>query len=151
MLQNPSSNSSYYIVDFSSTRTKCLCKVIKSEDIAKITYQGISDGGMRDESVCQRLHIAVGNLRDRWLNTPGIIREVPVVPTISAKDGTSTQSVSDGDQREIRLLRDGNLCSEKEGTGPLHWVPYVHFMLCIMISSQPLVMFYRRLFSYTVQ
>ncbi|KAH6879831.1 hypothetical protein B0T10DRAFT_366784, partial [Thelonectria olida] len=35
-------------------------------DMARITYEGIRDGGMTNESVCRALHKATRRFRDRW-------------------------------------------------------------------------------------
>ncbi|KAI3318869.1 hypothetical protein HD806DRAFT_526048 [Xylariaceae sp. AK1471] len=36
-------------------------------DIARITYEGMRDGGMTDESVCKGLHMAILQLREQWM------------------------------------------------------------------------------------
>jgi tetratricopeptide (TPR) repeat protein len=98
-------------------------------DMARITYEGMRDGGMTDESVCRGLHNAIRELRDRWLSTPGkarlgsrSIRKV----NISLVEGS--RSAAGGDQRDDRLPRDVILCDDDdEGRGSLYWVPYVHF------------------------
>ncbi|KAH7210848.1 CHAT domain-containing protein [Fusarium redolens] len=89
-------------------------------DMARITYEGIRDGFMTDESVCQGLHNATRQLRDRWLNMP-IKSGFPF-----AEDETCSGSASNGDRRHDRLPRDIIACDDDE-TRPLHWVPYVHF------------------------
>ncbi|KAH7129154.1 CHAT domain-containing protein, partial [Dactylonectria macrodidyma] len=48
-----------------------------SVDMAKITYQGIKDGGITDESVCWGLHNASRTLRDRWIQ--GMQQKGPAV------------------------------------------------------------------------
>ncbi|KUL82059.1 hypothetical protein ZTR_10675 [Talaromyces verruculosus] len=70
-------------------------------DMARMTYEGIRDGNMTDESVCRGLHNASRALRDRWL-------ELPV---------------------QMRGRRRGGRDMQPEGgeTGSLDWVPYVHF------------------------
>jgi CHAT domain-containing protein len=70
-------------------------------DMARITYEGIRDGGMTDESVCHGLHRATRTLRDRW-----------------------QQSLT---RRRSRggLARDIN--PVEEDIPSLDWVPYVHF------------------------
>lgn len=40
-------------------------------DIAKITYEGMRDGGMTDESVSLGLHNAKREIRDRWVRRQG--------------------------------------------------------------------------------
>ncbi|KAH7000694.1 CHAT domain-containing protein [Ilyonectria destructans] len=74
-------------------------------DMAKMTYQGMRDGGMTDESVCLGLHIAARKLRDNWVD--------------AFRESTDT-----------RLPRDAILVEEGGGKGDgglLGWVPYVHF------------------------
>jgi CHAT domain-containing protein len=99
-------------------------------DMARITYEGMRDGDMTDESVCRGLHNATRKLRDHWLGAPAKIgnrRSVRKVDGISLPDDeTSARSANSGDQRDDGLLRDFTLC-DKEETVPLHWIPYVHF------------------------
>ncbi|PMD60760.1 uncharacterized protein K444DRAFT_652575 [Hyaloscypha bicolor E] len=73
-------------------------------DMARITYEGMRDGGMTDESVCRGLHNASRELRDRWLNTPAGDKH--------------------GHRRGDGLSRDIASCDDEE---PGLWVPYVHF------------------------
>ncbi|PCD30394.1 hypothetical protein AU210_010076 [Fusarium oxysporum f. sp. radicis-cucumerinum] len=75
-------------------------------DMARITYEGMRDGSMTDESVCEGLHNATRQLRDRWRNMPM---------------NSAARSATDGDRRP----RDIIACDDE--TSPLHWVPYVHF------------------------
>ncbi|KAJ9417831.1 CHAT domain-containing protein [Fusarium oxysporum] len=75
-------------------------------DMARITYEGMRDGSMTDESVCEGLHNATRQLRDRWRNMPM---------------NSVARSATDGDQKP----RDIIACDDE--TSPLHWVPYVHF------------------------
>ncbi|KAK2672630.1 hypothetical protein RAB80_012709 [Fusarium oxysporum f. sp. vasinfectum] len=75
-------------------------------DMARITYEGMRDGAMTDESVCEGLHNATRQLRDRWRNMPM---------------NSVARSATDGDRRP----RDIIACDDE--TSPLHWVPYVHF------------------------
>ncbi|KAF9772715.1 hypothetical protein IL306_009564 [Fusarium sp. DS 682] len=93
-------------------------------DMARITYEGMRDGSMTDESVCRGLHNATRQLRDRWLNIP--INSVARVEFPLVEDETCGGSASDGDPRHDRLPRDIIMCDDDE-TRPLHWVPYVHF------------------------
>jgi CHAT domain-containing protein len=69
--------------------------------MAKITYEGIRDGGMTDESVCRGLHHATRSLRDSWQQSSTRIR---------SRD---------------RVARDINPVDEDIRS--LDWVPYVHF------------------------
>lgn len=91
-------------------------------DMARITYEGMRDGSMTDESVCQGLHNATRQLRDRWLNMPTNSAAKVEFPL---EDETCGGSAGDGDRRHDRLPRD-IMCDDDE-TKPLHWVPYVHF------------------------
>ncbi|KAI3331715.1 CHAT domain-containing protein [Xylariaceae sp. AK1471] len=92
-------------------------------DMAMVTYEGMRDGGMTDDSVCRGLHNATRRLRDRWLSA-----SVQIIHKrdISLGDTTNDWSANDGDKREDGLPRDVDLYDDKE-TRPLHWVPYVHF------------------------
>ncbi|MCJ1324082.1 hypothetical protein MMC10_000744 [Thelotrema lepadinum] len=107
-------------------------------DMARITYEGMRDGGMTDESVCRGLHDATRRLRDHWLNMPTKVRRgrnsVRKVDLSLVENKTKVRSTTDGDQRMDRLPRDASMSSgeEHEEAGslhyvPLHWVPYVHF------------------------
>ncbi|RKK14302.1 hypothetical protein BFJ66_g16626 [Fusarium oxysporum f. sp. cepae] len=75
-------------------------------DMARITYEGMRDGAMTDESVYEGLHNATRQLRDRWRN---------MLVNLVARSAT------DGDRRP----RDIIACDDE--ISPLHWVPYVHF------------------------
>ncbi|KUL81895.1 hypothetical protein ZTR_09527 [Talaromyces verruculosus] len=70
-------------------------------EMARMTYEGITDGHMTDESVCRGLHNASKALRDRWL-------KIPV---------------------QMRGRRGGGRDIQPEGgeISSLDWVPYVHF------------------------
>jgi len=100
-------------------------------DITKITYEGIRDGGMTDESVCRGLHNATRQLRDRWLSTPvdtgRASRLIRKVNKFLGEHDSSDRSVSYSDPRDDRLSRDIISCDEDEAAELLHWVPYVHF------------------------
>ena len=43
-------------------------------DMARITYEGIRDGGVTDECVCRGLQDASRKLRNHWLNMPTKVR-----------------------------------------------------------------------------
>ncbi|KAE8442781.1 hypothetical protein EG329_002869 [Mollisiaceae sp. DMI_Dod_QoI] len=99
-------------------------------DMARITYKGIRDRGMTDESVAWGLHKAARELRDRWLSMPvkaergsKLAREED---TSLGVDEVGARSVNNGDQRETRLLRDIVSCDDDDKEVGL-WVPYVHF------------------------
>jgi tetratricopeptide (TPR) repeat protein len=102
-------------------------------DMARITYEGMRDGGMTDESVCRGLHNASRELRDRWLNTPAgdkhgrRLRKVDTQPVKGVKSVKFASSLhdGDGDGRGDGLSRDIASCDDDEEPGL--WVPYVHF------------------------
>jgi len=101
-------------------------------DMAKITYEGMRDGGMIDESVCLGLHKATRELRDRWLSVKIKARRgsrsTRKVYTHLAEDEIGAITTSDGDQRDSGLPRKIILHdSDEEDDKLLHWVPYVHF------------------------
>jgi tetratricopeptide (TPR) repeat protein len=97
-------------------------------DMARITYEGMRDGGMTDESVCRGLHKATRELRDRWISMTTNARHVSKSVRKASVPQTGVRTASDGDQRDDRLSRDVVLCDDDdEKTGSLHWVPYVHF------------------------
>ncbi|KAF5622292.1 30S ribosomal S17P protein [Fusarium sp. NRRL 52700] len=75
-------------------------------DMARITYEGMRDGYMTDESVCWGLHNSTRQLRDNWRNM--------AMSSIARR-------ATDGDRR----LRDIIACDDE--AKPLQWVPYVHF------------------------
>jgi hypothetical protein len=98
--------------------------------MARITYEGIRDGSMTDESVCWGLHKATRELRDRWIRLSATARHGDK-PTrnidIKHMDAEMMAvSLSDGDHRDDTLPRDAVLCDEDDAT-PFYWVPYVHF------------------------
>lgn len=106
-------------------------------DMARITYEGMRDGGMTDKSVCQGLHNATRVLRDSWLNMPGNAR-CGRGPTVKAdvsliRNTAGSYSTNNEDWWNGGLPRDAVPCDDsdnddhKERTDPLHWVPYVHF------------------------
>ncbi|KAF7174386.1 hypothetical protein CNMCM6106_008626 [Aspergillus hiratsukae] len=105
-------------------------------DMARVTYEGMRDGGMTDESVCRGLHNATRALRDRWLNMPAKVRRgrgsTRKADMSMIRDMAESLSTCDENQRNGRLPRDVVLCDDddyhnEERYGPLHWVPYVHF------------------------
>ncbi|KAM6514012.1 hypothetical protein FALCPG4_015195 [Fusarium falciforme] len=99
-------------------------------DMSKITYEGMGDGGMTDESVCRGLHNAARELRERWLGESAMSshgrKSAEGVGIPSVNDEMGAIDTSDGDERDNLLPRDVVLC-DNEGTPPLPWVPYVHF------------------------
>jgi hypothetical protein len=99
-------------------------------EMARITYEGIRDRGMTDESVCWGLHKAARELRDRWLSMSvkairgtKLAREEDV--GLGAND-VGARSANDGDQRDDRVPRDIFSCDDDDKDAG-SWVPYVHF------------------------
>lgn len=98
--------------------------------MARITYEGIRDRGMTDESVAWGLHKAARELRDRRLSV-----QVTAEPgSKSGREGVTSLGVdevdancaNDRDQRGVRLPRDIVSCDNDDREVGL-WVPYVHF------------------------
>jgi CHAT domain-containing protein len=90
-------------------------------DMAKMTYRGIIEGDMTDESVCRGLHDATRELRDRWV--------VSERTKESYYRDISDVGSADGDAGHERGQRDFEDYDDDEegGSGPIHWAPYVHF------------------------
>ena len=97
-------------------------------DMARLTYEGIRDRGMTDESVAWGLHKAARELRGRWLSK-----------SVKAEGGSILAGEEDvslgvdeaaarsyGAQRNDRLPRDMVPRDDDEKEAGL-WVPYVHF------------------------
>ncbi|KAF4976576.1 hypothetical protein FZEAL_6776 [Fusarium zealandicum] len=103
-------------------------------DMARITYEGIRDGGMTDESVCRGLHAASRVLRDSWLKARLQVRResksTQKIGKIAASENEGfAPGTSRGDREDGALPRDIVSCddSDDDGMESLHWVPYVHF------------------------
>ncbi|KAI0487473.1 hypothetical protein F4859DRAFT_501872 [Xylaria cf. heliscus] len=102
-------------------------------DMAKLTYKGIGSGEMTDESVCQGLHNATRELRDRWLITIATFRGSSSVKRrrMRLSVGKMAGSTTIQDQGGPSRRRKGVLCDSDDEvdvyTGTMHWVPYVHF------------------------
>ncbi|KAK3370360.1 CHAT domain-containing protein [Podospora didyma] len=103
-------------------------------DMARITYEGMRDGGMTDESVCRGLHNATRQLRRRWLDTTtmpiraaGRGNNSSATRNMAEEETHGTSGSDEGDRKRRRLLRDVFACDDDEKSGPLLWVPYVHF------------------------
>jgi hypothetical protein len=99
-------------------------------EMARITYEGIRDKGMTDESVCWGLHKAARELRDRWLSMP--VKTICGSKLAGEEDAgfganeVGARSANNGDQRDDRLPRDIVSCDDDDKETGL-WVPYVHF------------------------
>lgn len=94
-------------------------------EMAKITYEGIRDGGMTDKSVCLGLHKATRQLRDYWLTqeTRRGRKSNGRTDTDLVEDEMESMPLRNDDPVDARLPRKATLLREP----PLHWVPYVHF------------------------
>jgi CHAT domain-containing protein len=99
-------------------------------EMAGITYEGIRDRGMTDESVCRGLHKAARELRDRWLSMPVKAKRGSKLgrekDASLGVDEVGARSANGGDQRDDRLPRDIVSCDDDDKEMGL-WVPYVHF------------------------
>ncbi|CAG9990918.1 unnamed protein product [Clonostachys byssicola] len=98
--------------------------------MARITYEGIRNGGMTDESVSMGLHRASRTLRDQWLR-PSVSGQSSN-RALSRPDGTLgfeldvTGGMAHGRTRDTQQQRDILLVGD-EDLGFSHWAPYVHF------------------------
>ncbi|KAF7503722.1 hypothetical protein GJ744_003347 [Endocarpon pusillum] len=102
-------------------------------EMARVTYEGIRDRGMTDESVCLGLHKASRELRDSWLKSRDMAndRKRRDSTFVSNEYETGMTNIHDGNNGDSRLPRDGDLCIEDdqdhEEESPALWIPYVHF------------------------
>ena len=109
-------------------------------DVARLTYEGMRDGGLTDESVAQGLYNAIRTLRDRWLDSPRETRPRKVSSgkrdIFSARIATADPSVSKEKRTNDSRPRDGSLSSVDDNSdegavllesGLVLWVPYVYF------------------------
>ncbi|KAH6887034.1 CHAT domain-containing protein [Thelonectria olida] len=104
-------------------------------DVARAVYEGIRDGGMTNESVCQGLHNASRELRDRWLSEPKRIgrgsklSQRVEIPSVAGK--AKGQGPADTFQESGRASRQVIPVDDDDGeegmAAAMHWVPYVHF------------------------
>lgn len=87
-------------------------------DMARITYEGMRDGAMTDESVCRGLHNACCTLRDKFLETQFEGEDRSLLP--KRRNGAATTgSKGSGNARSWRDV--GALDAE-----PALWAPYIH-------------------------
>ncbi|KAH6660538.1 CHAT domain-containing protein [Truncatella angustata] len=100
-------------------------------DMARITYEGMRDGGLTDESVCRGLHNATRELRSRWLNgqtSEDRATKTNGVSVTAEVSSTAAQSVDEDQLKQYRPVRDiQGEESVEEGIESLPWVPYIHF------------------------
>lgn len=88
--------------------------------MARITYEGIRDRSMMDESVCWGLHNATRELRDQWLRKRARLSD-------GSRLGKRSAAAAGMDDTDDRFPRDAIVCGDDEGAGSLNWVPYVHY------------------------
>lgn len=101
-------------------------------EMARLTYEGIRDGGMTDNSVCLGLHNASRTLRNTWVK-----QELEDNHNKERNCGSVALNVlnivvgTDGGmgEGESRLPRDivPDEDDDEEGKHPAFWIPYVHF------------------------
>lgn len=111
-------------------------------DVARITYEGMRDGKMSDESVCLGLHTASRELKKRWLSKlpadaprgtkNDLWAEKEVEPLArnaeSCLPGTVTDIADDTcDEREREAKLEIKNRRIDDFAEPLYWVPYIHF------------------------
>ncbi|KAI3322281.1 CHAT domain-containing protein [Xylariaceae sp. AK1471] len=100
-------------------------------EMARVTYEGIRDGGMTDYSVCLGLHNASRELRNTWLqkkeegNSRKDVQTAVAFSNHKSGEGSSdVKSVANS-----RLPRDVQFIEDEEDgrEPPAFWIPYVHF------------------------
>ncbi|KAL4937291.1 hypothetical protein BDV06DRAFT_216001 [Aspergillus oleicola] len=103
-------------------------------DMAKITYEKLASENMTDEALCQGLHLATRELRDRSLNTLSKNRdEAKAARNAPAhlkdcKTGIGSVARKNGSPRDIVPFDTGvDGDDDINGTRELLWVPYVHY------------------------
>ncbi|KAK4208937.1 CHAT domain-containing protein [Rhypophila decipiens] len=90
-------------------------------DMARLTYEELSKGDAEnDEAVCKGLHMAMRELRGRWLQK--ILARAETI-----EETNSSRSLSqDGFPRKVMLCDDSDE-EDGEATDVPFWIPYVHF------------------------
>lgn len=88
-------------------------------DMARITYEGMRDGAMTDESVCCGLHHACRTLRDQFLEAQLENEDRSLLPE---KRTVASSTCCEG-SKKTRSWRDVDALD----AGPALWAPYVHF------------------------
>ncbi|KAI1779498.1 hypothetical protein F4818DRAFT_436805 [Hypoxylon cercidicola] len=102
-------------------------------DMARITYEGMRDGGLTNEAVCRGLHRATRTLRDRWLKgTARAARGKEASCEEEARSPIEGSTFGDPNEcsRAARLPRKAAICDDDDDDdelGPANWVPYIHF------------------------
>jgi tetratricopeptide (TPR) repeat protein len=87
-------------------------------NMARITYEGMRDGAMTDESVCRGLHHASRMLRDQCLEVWSDTEDGSLPPERTILGRTSSKK-----PKGAPSLRDVGVFD----TGLAPWAPYVHF------------------------
>ncbi|KAI8680494.1 CHAT domain-containing protein [Fusarium keratoplasticum] len=94
-------------------------------DMARITYEGMWERGMTDESVSWGLHKATRELRDRWVREmEGESRSIRSSGGELGRDGVKAL---EGTQEDEHNDRSRDILSCDEDAPSPHWVPYVHY------------------------
>ncbi|KAI3322317.1 CHAT domain-containing protein [Xylariaceae sp. AK1471] len=97
-------------------------------DMAKMTYEGMREGEMTDESVCRGLHNATRYLRAHWINNLTSARRKPTITGKKSRDFVENpKNVQNNEQKDKDSSRDIVLEENDEVSKPAHWVPYVHY------------------------
>ncbi|KAL5003000.1 CHAT domain-containing protein [Aspergillus recurvatus] len=100
-------------------------------DMARITYRELGNKQVNDEAVCQGLHQAAREMRDRWIYTSLVSRSLskPVRNVLEHQEGCQSNSMelsgTAGLPRDI-IPTETDTDGEK-GRTQAFWVPYVHF------------------------
>jgi hypothetical protein len=106
--------------------------------MARITYEGLKNGDMSDDSVCRGLHNASRRLRDQWPRSLEPIRktrgEAEIINSQNKLKSTKrhkSRRLSTDDEEVDKPLRDIMGLSDSDddcvNSKPPHWVPYAHF------------------------
>lgn len=96
-----------------------------SQDMARLTYEGMGYKGMTDESVCWGLHKATRELRDRSLNVSQRAKDASTsIQKARVEHEGDTTGVRDGNKRDARMPWK---ISQSTSDNNMHWVPYVQF------------------------
>ncbi|RYC57626.1 hypothetical protein CHU98_g8587 [Xylaria longipes] len=97
-------------------------------EMARLTYEGIRDRGMTDDSVCLGLHNAARELRNRWLmgEMEENYREDQHVPATS-----NARQIAVRSEGQSRFPRDILPFEVKDPP----WIPYVHFGIFVVDAA----------------
>ncbi|KAH7007002.1 hypothetical protein EDB80DRAFT_751734 [Ilyonectria destructans] len=69
-------------------------------DMARMTYEGIHEGGITDLAVCQGLHTATRQLRDRWLDLKANIGPAKLVDGVKNDNGNGAMDAGPRDWKD---------------------------------------------------